>query len=44
MIFLSRNPLFPSTENLPSNVSSGIGYWHAYTTSHYVIPIRELVK
>lgn len=30
MMELSRNPLFPVTVNLPSNVSGALGYWFGY--------------
>lgn len=41
---LSRNPLFPVTDNIPSNVSSGIGYWFGYASVNYVVSIKELVE
>lgn len=30
MTSLSRNPLFPMTENMPSNVNGALGYWFGY--------------
>lgn len=27
---LSRNPLFPATDNMPSNVTGALGYWFGY--------------
>lgn len=39
---LSRNPLFPVTNNLPGNVRDGIGYWFAYNARSYDIVIRKL--
>ncbi len=44
MISLSRNPLFPATDNMPSNVSTGMGCWFGYTSSHYLVPIRSRIK
>lgn len=44
MISLSRNPLFPATDNMPSNISTGMGCWFGYTSSHYLVPIRSRIK
>jgi hypothetical protein len=44
MISLSRNPLFPATDNMPSNVSTGMGCWFGYTSNHYYVPIRSRIK
>ena len=44
MISLSRNPLFPATDNIPSNISTGMGYWFGYTSNQYTVSIRERVK
>ncbi len=44
MISLSRNPLFPATDNMPSNISTGMGYWFGYTSNHYLVPIRSKIK
>lgn len=30
MTTLSRNPLFPVTNNLHSNIDGGLGYWFGY--------------
>ncbi len=37
MIMLSRNPLFPVTKNLHSNINGGLGYWFGYGISTYTI-------
>ena len=43
MVSLSRNPLFPATDNMPSNVTTGMGYWFGYTASAYLVPIRSRI-
>ena len=36
----SLNPIFPSTSNLPTNISNGgIGIWSGYGTSYYKIGV-----
>ncbi|MGN1263454.1 MAG: DUF4249 domain-containing protein [Prevotella sp.] len=37
---LSRNPLFPITNNLPSNVSGALGFWFGYGTDTRIIVIE----
>lgn len=44
MVSLSRNPLFPATDNMPSNISTGMGYWFGYTANQYLVPIRSRIK
>lgn len=39
LINLSRNPLFPITKNLHSNVKGGLGYWFGYGSSVYTLKI-----
>ena len=42
LINLSRNPLFPVTNNLYSNIEGdALGYWFGYGSSFYVIPITD---
>lgn len=41
---LSRNPLFPLTDNLKSNISGGIGYWCGYGASYYTICITDSIE
>lgn len=44
MASLSRNPLFPTSINLPSNVPGCIGYWFGYASVSYVVPIKGVIK
>lgn len=44
MADLSRNPLFPVTKNLHSNVTGALGYWFGYGSTFYVVPISALVQ
>jgi len=37
MADLSRNPLFPVTKNLHSNVSGALGYWFGYGSTFYLV-------
>lgn len=37
---LSRNPLFPSTSSLHSNVRGALGYWLGYGSSKYTVEIK----
>lgn len=37
---LSRNPLFPATSGLKSNVNGALGYWLGYGAKEYVIEIK----
>ncbi len=41
MLGLSRNPLFPITENLHSNVRGGLGYWFGYGIYTYVVTFGD---
>lgn len=41
MMSLSRNPLFPATDNMPSNISTGMGCWFGYTSRSYIVPISS---
>ncbi|MBQ8607398.1 MAG: DUF4249 family protein [Bacteroidaceae bacterium] len=34
---LSRNPLFPVSDNMESNIRGGLGYWCGYGASYYSI-------
>ena len=38
---LSRNPLFPTTKSLRSNVNGALGYWLGYGSSKYTIIMIE---
>lgn len=38
---LSRNPLFPNTNGIQSNVKGALGYWLGYGASKYTIDIKE---
>ena len=40
VVTLSRNPLFPSTKSLYSNVEGALGYWLGYGSSKYTIEIK----
>ncbi|MDO4161091.1 MAG: DUF4249 family protein [Prevotellaceae bacterium] len=40
MTTLSRNPLFPVTNNLNSNIKGGLGYWFGYGSSFYSVIIE----
>lgn len=42
MADLSRNPFFPASTNLPSNVSGAIGYWFGYGSTVYVVDISRM--
>ena len=37
---LSRNPLFPVTSGLRSNIKGGLGYWLGYGSSKYTVEIK----
>lgn len=41
MADLSRNPLFPVTKNLHSNMTGAKGYWFGYGSTFYVVPIKK---
>ena len=34
---LSRNPFFPVTKKIRSNIKGGLGYWAGYGSSYYVV-------
>ena len=40
MVTLSRNPFFPVTNNLHSNVRGGLGYWFGYGASFGSVIVR----
>ena len=40
MADLSRNPLFPVTNNLEGNVKGGLGYWFGYGATYYRVTIK----
>lgn len=42
MTDLARNPFFPVSTNLPSNVSGALGYWFGYGSTLYVVDISRL--
>lgn len=44
MADLSRNPLFPVTKNLHSNISGALGYWFGYGSTFYVVQISALAQ
>lgn len=44
MANLSRNPLFPVTKNLHSNMTGALGYWFGYGSTFYVVSINELAR
>lgn len=44
MIALSRNPLFPVTDNLPGNLPGCAGYWFGAVSNYYLVPVRQLVE
>ncbi len=41
MSLLSRNPFFPVTQNLGSNINGGIGYWFGYGASEQMIVLPK---
>lgn len=41
MTTLSRNPLFPVTNNMHSNIKGGLGYWFGYGSSSYIVKISK---
>lgn len=41
---LSKNPFFPVSGIIRSNVSGGLGYWAGYGSSYYCVPIVSSVK
>ena len=36
---LSRNPFFPVTTDIRSNIEGGLGYWAGYGSTYYTIEI-----
>lgn len=36
-----KNPLFPSSSNLKSNIKGGLGIWCGYGISTYLVPIKK---
>lgn len=40
-ISMSRNPLFPVTSRIRSNVSGGLGHWSGYGSSYYRVSIAD---
>ena len=38
---LARNPFFPVSNTIKSNVSGGLGYWAGYGSSYYTVPITS---
>lgn len=41
---LSRNPFFPVSRKIRSNVEGGLGYWAGYGSSYYRISIADSLK
>ena len=41
ILTLSRNPFFPVSKKVRSNVSSGYGYWAGYGSSYYKVSIPD---
>ncbi len=41
MVTLSRNPLFPVTKNLQSNVKGALGYWFGYGSTFYIVNLND---
>lgn len=41
---LSRNPFFPSTDKMRSNVSGGLGYWAGYGTTYHTVTIPDCLE
>ena len=39
MLSLSRNPIFPNNDNLPTNISNGYGYWIGYASTIYNVEL-----
>ena len=39
ILTLSRNPLFPVTNNMSSNVSGALGYWFGYGSTFYTVTV-----
>lgn len=40
-ISMSRNPLFPVTSRIRSNISGGLGHWSGYGSSYYRVSIAD---
>ena len=38
---LSRNPFFPVTSSIRSNISGGLGYFSGYGASYYEVSIAD---
>lgn len=43
-IALSRNQLVNVSENLPTNLDGGVGYWCGYGSRYYTVSIREAME
>ena len=41
---LSRNPFFPVSTSIRSNVKGGLGYWAGYGSRYYVVSIPDSLK
>ena len=41
---LSRNPFFPVSTSIRSNVKGGLGYWAGYGSRYYVVSIADSLK
>ena len=40
-ISMSRNPLFPVTSRIRSNISGGLGHWSGYGSSYYIVSLAD---
>lgn len=43
-VSMGNNLLFPTIENLPSNIHGGIGIWYGYSYSEYFIDLSEFLS
>lgn len=41
---LSRNPFFPSSTNIRSNIKGGLGYWAGYGSCVYTVSVPDSLK
>jgi hypothetical protein len=39
-LYFSRNPIFSTRMNLPSNITGGLGYWFGYGSTYYNLIIE----
>ena len=43
-LMIGRNPLFPVTNNIRSNVRGGLGYWFGYGSTEYCLFLPKSSK